>query len=171
MTTPAAARATRQSPARTISASLNRLRWMFIALLVLGGIVNYLDRSTLSVGNTTIAGDLGLSNTQMGLLLSAFSWPYAIANLPAGFLVDKLGPKKMYAAAAGAWSAVTMLTAVASSFGPLYAARVALAIAESPFFTSGLKVAERWYAKDERSTRSPWSTPARRSPTPSRRRC
>ncbi|GAS97296.1 permease of the major facilitator superfamily [Mycolicibacterium canariasense] len=153
MTTPATAshRHTGQTPRRTIAASLNRLRWMFVALLVLGGIVNYLDRSTLSVGNTTIAGDLGLSNTQMGLLLSAFSWPYAIANLPAGFLVDKFGPKKMYAAAAGAWSAVTMLTAVASSFGPLYAARVALGIAESPFFTSGLKVAERWYAKDERS--------------------
>lgn len=153
MTTPATAshRHTGQTPRRTIAASLNRLRWMFVALLVLGGIVNYLDRSTLSVGNTTIAGDLGLSNTQMGLLLSAFSWPYAIANLPAGFLVDKFGPKRMYAAAAGAWSAVTMLTAVASSFGPLYAARVALGIAESPFFTSGLKVAERWYAKDERS--------------------
>ncbi|MEN4477803.1 MFS transporter [Mycolicibacterium cosmeticum] len=153
MTTPATAshRPTGQTPRRTIAASLNRLRWMFVALLVLGGIVNYLDRSTLSVGNTTIAGDLGLSNTQMGLLLSAFSWPYAIANLPAGFLVDKFGPKRMYAAAAGAWSAVTMLTAVASSFGPLYAARVALGIAESPFFTSGLKVAERWYAKDERS--------------------
>jgi len=153
MTTPTTAshHGTGHPRVRTIPTSLNRLRWLFITLLVLGGIVNYLDRSTLSVGNTTIAGDLGLSNTQMGLLLSAFSWPYAIANLPAGFLVDKFGPKKMYAAAAGAWSTVTMLTAVATSFGPLYAARVALGVAESPFFTSGLKVAERWYAKDERS--------------------
>lgn len=134
-----------------LSSKLRRTRWLFVGLLVLGGIVNYLDRSTLSVGNTTIAGDLGLSNIQMGLLLSAFSWPYALANLPAGYLVDRFGARRMYAWAAGTWSAVTMLTAIARGFGPLYAARVALGIAESPFFTSGLKVSERWFAKDERS--------------------
>ncbi|TIC80185.1 MFS transporter [Nocardioides sp. GY 10127] len=134
-----------------LSPAVKRLRWWFVALLVLGGIVNYLDRSTLSVGNTTIASELGLSNTEMGLLLSAFSWPYAIANLPAGFLVDRFGPKRMYAGAATAWSAVTLLTATARAFGPLYAFRVLLGVAESPFFTSGLKVANRWYAKDERS--------------------
>lgn len=143
-----------RSGARTrapLSRALQRTRWLFVTLLVLGGIVNYLDRSTLSVGNTTIAGDLDLTNTQMGLLLSAFSWPYALANLPAGYLVDRFGAKRMYAWAAGTWSAVTVLTAIARGFGPLYAARVALGIAESPFFTSGLKVSERWFAKDERS--------------------
>ena len=134
-----------------LSRTLRRTRWLFVALLVLGGIVNYLDRSTLSVGNTTIAADLDLTNTQMGLLLSAFSWPYALANLPAGYLVDRFGAKRMYAWAAGTWSAVTVLTSIARGFGPLYAARVALGIAESPFFTSGLKVSERWFAKDERS--------------------
>ncbi|WP_028661357.1 MFS transporter [Nocardioides insulae] len=144
-----------QDPPRTtgtgLTSALRRTRWLFVALLVLGGIVNYLDRSTLSVGNTTISEDLGLSNTQMGLLLSAFSWPYAIANLPAGYLVDRFGPKRMYAWAAGAWSVVTVLTALTRSFGPMYAARVALGVAESPFFTSGLKVSQRWFAKDERS--------------------
>lgn len=128
-----------------------RLRWGFIALIVVAGVVNYLDRNTLSIANTTIASDLGFNTIEMGLLLSAFSWPYAIANLPAGYLVDKLGPKKMFAWAAAMWSVVTMLTATASSFGVFYALRVALGITESPFFTSGLKVSQRWYAKEERS--------------------
>jgi sugar phosphate permease len=128
-----------------------RVRWMFIALLVIGGVVNYLDRSTLSIGNTTIAKDLHFNTIEMGLLLSAFSWPYAIANLPAGYLVDKFGAKRMYAIAATLWSVVAVLTSFARSFPFFYAARVALGVSESPFFTSGLKVSERWFRKDERS--------------------
>jgi len=128
-----------------------RIRWFLVGFLILGGVVNYLDRSTLSVANTTIAGEFGLNAFEMGLLLSAFSWPYAIANLPAGYLVDKFGPKRMFAFAAGAWSLVSMVTAAANSFGVLYALRVALGIAESPFFTSALKVNERWFNKRERA--------------------
>lgn len=128
-----------------------RIRWFLVGFLILGGVVNYIDRSTLSVANTTIAEEFSLDAFQMGLLLSAFSWPYAIANLPAGYLVDKFGPKKMFAFAAGGWSLVTMITAAANSFGFLYAARVALGIAESPFFTSALKVNERWFNKSERA--------------------
>lgn len=128
-----------------------RVRWVFIALLVVGGVVNYLDRSTLSVGNTTIAKDLHLNALEMGLLLSAFSWPYAIANLPAGYLVDKFGAKRMFAVAATLWSMVAIVTSFARSFPFFYGARVALGVSESPFFTSGLKVSERWFRKDERS--------------------
>lgn len=128
-----------------------RIRWAFIALIVLACVINYLDRNALSIGNTTIAGELGFNTIEMGLLLSAFSWPYAIANLPAGYLVDKYGAKKLLAWAASAWSVVSALTAFVSSFPLFYAVRVALGITESPLFTSGLKVSERWFAKDERS--------------------
>jgi MFS family permease len=128
-----------------------RIRWYLIALLVIGGIINYMDRNNLSIANTTIAKEFGLNALQMGLLLSAFSWPYAIANLPAGYLVDRFGPKKMFAWAAGLWSIVSMLSSMANSFGFLYAARVALGISESPFFTSGLKVADKWFNKTERA--------------------
>lgn len=139
-------RPSREKPGRNV-----RIRWYLIALLVIGGIVNYLDRNNLSIANTTIAKEFGLNALQMGLLLSAFSWPYAIANLPAGYLVDRFGPKKMFAWAAGLWSIVSMLSSMANSFGFLYAARVALGVAESPFFTSGLKVADKWFNKTERA--------------------
>jgi sugar phosphate permease len=85
------------------------------------------------------------------LLLAAFSWPYAIANLPAGYLVDRFGPKKSYGIAATAWSLVSMATAAVNSFGFFYALRVALGVSESPFFTSGLKVGQRWFNKHERA--------------------
>ncbi|QGF25034.1 MFS transporter [Raineyella fluvialis] len=130
---------------------MNKVRWAIVALLVVGGVVNYLDRSTLSIANTTIAKEFHLGPVQMGLLLSAFSWPYAIANLPSGWLVDKFGPKKMFAWAAGLWSIVSMLMAIAGSFGAMYALRVLLGVAESPFFTSGLKVNQRWFNQEERA--------------------
>jgi MFS family permease len=128
-----------------------RIRWWFVTLLVVGGVINYLDRGNLSIANTTIAKEFALSPLQMGLLLSAFAWPYAIANLPAGWLVDKFGAKKMFAGAAGGWSIISMLSALASSFGGLYVFRVLLGIAESPFFTAGLKVNERWFNKADRA--------------------
>ncbi|MCW3158619.1 MFS transporter [Micropruina sonneratiae] len=135
----------------TIAKSINVLRWSAVALLVIGGVVNYLDRSTLSIANTTIAKEFGLDAVAMGMLLSAFSWPYAIANLPAGYLVDKFGPKRMFAWAAASWSVVGALMATANSFGVMYALRVLLGIAESPFFTAGLKVNQRWFNDKERA--------------------
>lgn len=127
------------------------LRWFFIALILVAGVVNYLDRSTLSIGNTTIAEELDLTTVQMGLLLSAFAWPYALANLPAGYLIDRFGPKTMFMAAAVSWSVVTVLTAFADSFATLYLCRILLGIAESPFFAAGLKASQRWFAQHERS--------------------
>lgn len=128
-----------------------RIRWWFVTLLVVGGVINYLDRGNLSIANTTIAKEFNLSPTQMGLLLSAFAWPYAIANLPAGYLVDKFGAKKLFAGAAGSWSIVSMLSALAGSFGSLYVFRVLLGVVESPFFTAGLKVNEKWFNKADRA--------------------
>jgi len=128
-----------------------RLRWVFIALIVLGGIVNYLDRSTLSIGNTTIAKELGFNALQMGLLLSAFSWPYALANLPAGYLIDRFGVKKMFLAAAISWSMVAIGTSVLQDFITIYIARALLGVAESPFFAAGLKASQLWFAKQERT--------------------
>ena len=55
--------------------------WWMVAIITLGGVINYLDRSTLSIGNTTIQGQLGFTTIQMGLLLSAFSWYFLDASL------------------------------------------------------------------------------------------
>ncbi|MGP2444917.1 MFS transporter [Pantoea ananatis] len=127
-----------------------KLRWGIVTLLLLAAIVNYLDRANLSIANTTIAAEFGFSQTEMGLLLSAFLWPYALANLPAGWLVDKLGPKKMFSWALGLWSGFTVLTAFANSYSYFYGLRMLLGVSESPFFTSGIKITHRWFGDSER---------------------
>lgn len=124
--------------------------WVLVAILLFGSVVNYLDRVNLSVANTTIAKEFGLNAITMGLLLSAFQWPYAFANLPAGWLADKIGPKKVFTFAISLWSVVTILAGCAVGFKSLYAARVMLGIAEAPFFICGAKVSQDWFNDRER---------------------
>lgn len=132
------------------SKSKLNIRWAFVILLLIGAVVNYLDRANLSVANTTIAREFHLSSTKMGLLLSAFLWPYAIANLPSGWLVDKFGPKKMFSFASGFWSTATIICSFVSSYPIFYVMRMVLGVAESPFFTAGLKVNQKWFSDEER---------------------
>ncbi len=72
---------------------VKRIQTISLTLLVTAGVVNYVDRATLAVANPLIRQDLGLSISDMGLLLSAFLWAYAFAQLPAGALSDRLGPR------------------------------------------------------------------------------
>jgi MFS family permease len=132
-----------------VQSKMNR-RWWFIWLLLAGAVVNYLDRANLSIANPLITKEFHLSPIEMGVLLSAFLWPYALANLPAGWLVDRFGAKRMFSWASGLWSTVTIISAFSNGYSFLYAMRMMLGIAESPFFTSGIKVTEKWFKKEER---------------------
>jgi D-galactonate transporter len=130
---------------------VTQLRWGIVLIVLIAAVINYLDRANLSIANTTIAKEFGFSKTEMGLLLSAFLWPYALANLPAGWLVDKFGPKKIFAWGLSLWSAVTVLAGFVNSYSMFYGLRMLLGIAESPFFTSGIKITHLWFRDKERA--------------------
>ncbi len=83
---------------------LRRRRSIALFMLVITGVINYVDRSTLSIAEQPIRQELGLTNTEMGFLLSAFSWSYAFAQLPTGAFVDKVGPRILLAAGLALWS-------------------------------------------------------------------
>ena len=67
-------------------------------------IVNYMDRGTLSVANPLIRNELGLSVAEMGVLLSAFLWPYAFTLLVAGAIVDRGKPRRVLTISLIVWS-------------------------------------------------------------------
>lgn len=73
-------------------------------LLFFAAVINYLDRSSLSVANLTIREELGLSATEIGALLSVFSLAYGIAQLPCGPLLDRKGPRLMLGLGMFFWS-------------------------------------------------------------------
>jgi MFS family permease len=124
-------------------------RWS-IALLVAGGALNYIDRATLSVANKLIQDDLGIPVARMGLLLSAFLWAYAIAQLPVGGLIDRYGPRKLLALGLFAWSIAQAAGGLVTSFGIFIVARFALGVGEAPLFPGGARVVRDWFGVRER---------------------
>jgi sugar phosphate permease len=88
---------------------LKSVQRVALAMLIVAGVINYIDRATLAVANPLIREDLGLSIADMGYLLSAFLWSYAFAQLPTGAMVDKLGPRLLLTMGLGLWSLAQVL--------------------------------------------------------------
>ena len=129
----------------------HNLRWAIIGIITLLTITNYLDRGNLSVAAPVIMQSLHISNSMMGVILSAFVWPYAIMNLPTGWAVDRFGVKLLLSLAAGLWSIVALLTGFARSVEMFIGLRVALGVSESPLFPGALKATDKWFPEREKA--------------------
>jgi len=129
-----------------------RRQQLSLVLLVVCGVINYLDRATLAVANEYIRADLGLSLGQMGLLLSAFSWSYALCQLPVGALVDKIGPRWLLGGGLVVWSLAQAAGGFAATFGYFVLARIALGIGEAPQFPAAARVVSNWFPARARGT-------------------
>ena len=69
-----------------------------------------MDRSNISVAQPEIAKEFGLSKTAMGVVLAAFTWAYALGQVPAGWLGDRFGPKKVLTVIMSWWSIAAAMT-------------------------------------------------------------
>jgi MFS family permease len=132
------------------STKLKRIQWVALTFLMLAGIVNYLDRSTLSIANHFISEELGLNASQMGLLLSAFSLAYAFSQLPIGALLDKFGARAMLGLGMLVWSVAQLAGGFVHTLQQFLVARVFLGMGEAPQFPAGAKVVSEWFALRER---------------------
>ena len=122
-----------------------------VALLLFIGVINFLDRSALSVANPLIRHDMGLSIAEMGLLLSAFAWAYAFCQLPGGALVDRIGPRYLLGWALIIWSVAQAAVGFVGSMTQFVLARVLLGVGEAPTFTSAVRVIRDWHDTRHRS--------------------
>ena len=109
-------------------------------LLSLSVLINYIDRSNLSIAAPLIKDELGISAWQLGKLLSAFFWTYALMQIPAGWLVDRFDVKWVFAAGFFVWSASTAITGILHGFAALLTIRVILGLGESVAFPSYSKI-------------------------------
>jgi MFS family permease len=121
-----------------------------LVLLVVAGALNYVDRATLSVANKLIQEDLGIPVADMGLLLSAFLWAYAFAQLPIGGLIDRFGPRRTLGLGLLSWSVAQAAGGLVTNFGSFVAARFALGVGEAPLFPAGARVVRDWFGIKER---------------------
>jgi MFS transporter, ACS family, D-galactonate transporter len=129
---------------------VGNVRWYMISLVSLGVMITTLDRSNLAVVAASLMKEFGLTQLQVGILLSAFAWSYAIAQIPVGLLLDKIGVKWVMRVTTLLWAAATFMTAIVSGMGLIILSRVILGLAEGPTFPSGAKSIGYWFPKKER---------------------
>ena len=108
--------------------------WLIVALLAAVLFLNYVDRGTLPTAAPLIQDELGLSAKQLGVLLSAFFWSYALLQIPVGWLAERIGAPRVLACGLTLWACATMLVGFAHTFTTLLLLRVLLGIGESAGF-------------------------------------
>jgi len=121
-----------------------------LILLGLSIFINYIDRANLSVAAPLLRTELGLSPTQLGILLSAFFWTYACMQLVAGWLADRFDVKWVFAIGFFAWSAATAVTGLIHTFALLLVMRVLLGIGESVAYPCYCKIFATHFKEHQR---------------------
>ncbi|MGW0892504.1 MFS transporter [Saccharopolyspora sp. NPDC002578] len=133
-------------------------RFLVLALIFVITVVNYADRSSLSITGSSLQADLGFSTVQLGYIFSAFSWAYVIAQLPGGMLLDLFGARRVYAFSLVLWTLVTLAvsfvglitTPVLVAVTVIFVLRLLLGAFESPAFPANARVATAWFPTAER---------------------
>src|SRR3954452_11275856 len=131
---------------------LTRLQWRILVLLFISSLLNYVDRSTLSVGAIDIQRELNFSTVRLGILLSAFFWTYATFQLfmIAGWFVDRFDVRTVFAIGFFIWSSATAVTGLVNSFAVMYAMRLLLGMGESIAFPSYSRILATQYPEHRR---------------------
>jgi len=120
-----------------------------ISLLMLGAIINYLTRSTLSVAAPTVLKDLDITTQQYSWIVGAFQGAIMLQPI-AGYVLDVIGLKLGFAIFAIAWSFITMAHGLAGSWTALFWLRGLLGLAEGSANPAGMKATSEWFPAQER---------------------
>jgi MFS family permease len=121
-----------------------------LMLLSVSVLINYMDRGNLGIAAPQLTRELHLSDSQMGFLLSAFFWTYALFQIAAGWMVDRWDVARVYAWGFFVWSMATFGMGLVSGFGALVAFRLLLGVGESVAFPAYSKILTTGFREDER---------------------
>ena len=129
-----------------------RTRFVILALLFGSVVINYLDRANLSIAGPMLAKELAIDPVRMGLVFSAFGWSYVLCQVPGGWLVDRLHPRRLYAVLICLWSVATAMMGFAAGLATLFALRLAIGMFEAPSYPINNRVVTTWFPENERAT-------------------
>jgi ACS family D-galactonate transporter-like MFS transporter len=128
-----------------------KIRWLIIWMCFIANAISYIDRANLAIAAPLIRQELGLDAAAMGLVLSAFFWTYAAMQLPAGWIIDRIGVRLSLVLAVGWWSIFTIATGFARGISQFIGARLMLGVGEAASIPSFTKVAFNWFPRRERA--------------------
>lgn len=118
-----------------------RRQWFVVILLSLGMVIAYVDRANLSavLALKQLHDFLPLDDAGRGLLNSAFFWSYAVLQIPAGWVIDRFGPKRPYAVGFALWTMASAMAGLVTSAGQLVTSRVMVGVGESVSTAASLR--------------------------------
>lgn len=130
------------------------MRYLVVGMTSVMAVLLYLDRFCLSFAEGFIQADLGLTDTQMGWIMGAFFWTYALAQVPTGWLSDRWGARIMLTTYILGWSLFTGLTGLAGSFFVLLFLRLGFGLAQAGAYPTGASIVSRWVPFTQRGMAS-----------------
>ena len=128
-----------------------RFRWLVLAVFVLSSAINYLDRQSLATLAPLVRAEFHLSNTQYGLILTAFSVAYMASAPFAGMLIDGIGLNRAISLAVGLWSCAGIATGFTRGLGGLVGCRTVLGVAEAAGVPASGKAIHQYLRPAERA--------------------
>src|SRR5438876_9117211 len=124
----------------------NRLKPTSIVLfmLCLMYAITYIDRVNVSTASAVFRKDLNLSNTQVGLIFSAFAYPYLVFQIIGGWVGDRFGARRALTIAGVIWASATLLMGVAGGLTSILLVRVMLGFGEGATFPVATRAMSDW---------------------------
>ena len=130
------------------------VRHAVVAVAAVVAALLYLDRVCIAFAGTYIREEFGLTQVQMGWVLGAFFWAYALGQVPAGWLGDRFGGRRTMFLYILAWSLFTATTAAASGLALLIVARLAFGLAQAGAYPTATSLLGRWVPTGSRGAAS-----------------
>jgi sugar phosphate permease len=127
-----------------------RFRWLILLLISALYLICYMDRGNLGVALPEIGTEFGLNKTALGLVLAVFTWAYAIAQIPASWLGDRFGPRRVLVWIMSVTNVATIMTGAAFGRVSLLSSRLLLGLGEAGAFPVASRAMQLWFAKSER---------------------
>jgi MFS family permease len=128
-----------------------RKAWAVTFILTAIFALAYVDRQVLAILAEPIKRDLGLSDSQIGLVIGfAFFVSYSLAAIPIGALVDRISRRRVIACGVAAWSALTAASGMAGSFLQLICARALVGVGEASIFPAGASLIGDHFPRERR---------------------
>ncbi|TNJ46579.1 MFS transporter [Tamlana fucoidanivorans] len=127
-------------------------RYNILAMLFITVVINYLDRSNISIAAPDLRKDLNIDTVQMGYIFAAFSWTYALLQIPGGIIADKIKSRVLYTFILTFWSIATLLQGLINSLVILIGLRGSIGVFEAPSYPINNLVVSRWFPENERAS-------------------
>jgi MFS family permease len=121
-----------------------------LAMLCAMYFITYVDRVNIGTAASEIQKELSLTNTQLGLVFSAFAYPYLLFQIIGGWVGDHFGPRKTLFWCGMIWAAATITTGFVTGIVSLFLARVALGFGEGATFPTATRAMQYWTPSDKR---------------------